>query len=361
MTLNSRAADNEICVAACASILFCSNGGIHDKKMFVTARFTSGFGNRLFMAAAAAWYARKHDRQFVLVDDLVEESVHDSDSNSLLFRVLASVPRHKRIDYNDATRVREADMVWPTTAKWAVLDGYFQNEIYADALHDHVQAYLQDLQSRRMRSDACFVHVRLKDYTKQLFNIFWVPHKVEYYKRATRLLRGPYLVVSDDPPGALHFLQSAWQPKAEYTKHPKRSICEDFETMVMCSRGIVCNSTFSWWAAKLLTWSSSDVRSAEKPAPEKPVSEPFVAVPSPWSRKIVDLSYLDWIPGFRWAPLDLGNPQTPSWIRVEWPTNDGLSASEMTLIGLLVATVYTFYITFTRRTSPHMLPVDFES
>jgi len=313
----------------------------------VTAHFTSGLGNRLFQAAAAAWYASKHDRQFVICEALLEVPVHASEANEVLLDLLHTVPVLKQRP-SDVAIVSEQDLAWPQTASFIVLEGYFQQETFAEALRPYVTGYLRRLLHSTPRSPHCFVHVRQGDYKGRLFNIFALRDLPEYYRRALRMLPGPYLLTSDEPQRAQTMLEALWPEASERSLLETTHLGPTLASLIMCSRAIVCNSTFSWWAARLMTWSQcmehQDPRaSGGSVAAEGPTSGPIVVVPKTWCRTLVDLSWFAWIPGFRWAPIgDLGTPESAGWTSVDWPTNDGLEAAELALIALVAGLVLRF-------------------
>lgn len=305
-----------------------------------TAQLHSGFGNRLFQMAAAAWYAKRFNRQLVFIDDYMGHTVHDAATPEFLFKVLQSVPRLKSVPSGSSVHsITYRSLQQDSDADVAVLDGYFQSPEYAEALRPHAQAYLAGLVDRRTTA---WIHVRCGDYMRltSLFNTFSMEGFRSYYEQALRAVPGPYELISDDPAKATQFLGQLLSPEA-VSVLPRLSLEDTFAHFITSSGAIVCNSTFSWWGARMLTW----VR-----------PEALVASPSPWCRVTVFQKTL----GLVWRsfePPELARkPDASQWTLVNFKTNTGLSTAEWTLLATCATVVMLVVALLSRRRKRSLQP-----
>ena len=116
------------------------------------------------------------------------------------------------------------------------LRGWFESAGYLKGYEQHVR-HLYQVAGETI--DCTGVHVRRTDFCDS-----WDIHPlltVEWYKKAMAIAGGPWVICSDDP---------AWCrqqfPEAEVRNG---SWWEDWKFLVHCKRLVICNSTFSWWAA----------------------------------------------------------------------------------------------------------------
>jgi hypothetical protein len=145
----------------------------------VTARLTSGFGNRLFQMAAAAWYAETFERQLVFVDRYMGPAVHDKETNNYLKKVIEIQTVN---EFNTTTILKESQISRPSVSDLVVLDGYFQNATYALSLKKYLTKYIDSLISTNQGLVSTFVHVRLGDYDRNFLNSFKL-NKNDYYNK----------------------------------------------------------------------------------------------------------------------------------------------------------------------------------
>jgi len=137
------------------------------------------------------------------------------------------------------------------------LDGYWQNEKYfydiknilqkeivPKKLSLDAQRYLHQIQ----KNNSISIHVRRGDYLK-LKHIYKILD-TEYYKKAIKIIESKisnphYFIFSDD----IEWCKNNLGIEGTYVYNTKD--IEDLYLMKNCKHNIICNSTFSWWAAWL--------------------------------------------------------------------------------------------------------------
>lgn len=248
--------------------------------MSVTVRLKAGLGNRLFQLSAAAFYANAHGLDLVIYDDLVDGPVHDTSSNEYLWTIakLRHVQGQPKPEdsavlcglYEDLVRHRPTKPVM-------ILDGYFQDPRFADSLRPYVNTYLESTVRRYGKRPTTFVHVRLGDYERQSGNLFYTQIE-SYYNKALSQTDGLVEIYSNRPEEAEHFLKGlpaydnlSAGSQLVFGRHG--SVQDTMESMFTCEKAIIANSTYSWWAAQFLVWTSSFASHAAS-----------VLVPEPWAR-----------------------------------------------------------------------------
>ena len=134
------------------------------------------------------------------------------------------------------------------------------------SLRPYVQDFLHELNASRLPLETTFVHVRLGDYNRGLFNAHNIAND-NYYLKAFKVTNGPYEIISNDPIQAKTKIETLIGK--EVTVYGLKSMKETFERFIMSSNGIIANSTFSWWGAKMLIWRRA---------------EGNITTPKPWTR-----------------------------------------------------------------------------
>jgi hypothetical protein len=258
---------------------------------YVTIRPTGGFGNQLFMVAAALGYAERHGHTVVFLEPPTVGVDHPAsalriadvfghipvrpDLVTLPWTVLQEGP-------NDAFTYRSL----PSVQGHVRLVGYFQSVAYFPSTLLPVPSCPSITSLDFLTNDwskTFFLHVRLGDYLHPAN----AHHRVDlsaYYRTCLATMDPTWtcLLVSDDPEVA--------QNSIKWSGHTLVCSCSDAETfwwMTLCAGGICANSTFSWWAAYYLTGNGSRAATVYMPALwGNPPLPPAMDLYPPWAQKI---------------------------------------------------------------------------
>ncbi len=143
-----------------------------------------------------------------------------------------------------------------------LIKGFFQTTRYINPLPRIKKDILRDAERRLAgvpKPNRVAIHMRFGDYNQ--WPLFGVPGSAclpaSYYVNALAIIKrtvptARFLVLSDEPDKALAVLESAGI--AELIKLLDEGTAErDFALIASCSHAIVSASSFSWWAAMLIT------------------------------------------------------------------------------------------------------------
>jgi hypothetical protein len=121
--------------------------------------------------------------------------------------------------------------------------GHMQSEKYFAHCHDLIQETFT-LKDEWKPINYTAIHIRMGDYGGDYHPICskW------YYAEAMKVLRGPYMVFSDDIVKAKEMLQPYM---GTHDIFDNGTTLSSFRAMKACRAHIIANSTFSWWAAWL--------------------------------------------------------------------------------------------------------------
>ncbi len=130
------------------------------------------------------------------------------------------------------------------------LVGYFQSPKYFDHVREEVVNTI-NLNYKKI-DNWVSIHYRLGDYLKY-------PHSgpcnalpIEYFRKAISIMwNGGYtkFMVFSDEIGYCHKLFESEFPECEFMFYSGTNEYESLSLMSSCQHNIICNSTFSWWAA----------------------------------------------------------------------------------------------------------------
>lgn len=245
-------------------------------KRPVSALLRGGLGNQLFIAVAASRLAISQQTPLRLLHrDLPHGGLHVS---RLLparsDRYYEAIAFYDRLRFAAASRhvcprllnvVTEQDSENLNTheSSGKYLFGYFQSgHEYSDLLDQTELEIRSNLENWRntvsqvlpVNSDDVVVHVRRGDYQNRRTQRFHGLLDRSYFVRAVELLReggatGRVVVVSDDPDGACQFLAEL-QPTPALVPHHADPIYS-LARLTLAKFLVICNSSFSWWGARL--------------------------------------------------------------------------------------------------------------
>jgi hypothetical protein len=224
---------------------------------FITTVCKGGLGNMLFMLSASISLAIENKVNYVFFKDHVKVQKHGdyrSYSDNILRNISfldtlnSSCSRYKEpaFNYNKIPYTRGTNLL---------LDGYFQSEKYfiankgkiIDMFKPNENIKNSILKSFPDISIFCSIHVRRGDY---LSSPNCHPQQpIEYFIEAVNIIGKDktYLIFSDDLEGIKGMFD--FIPNKIFYTSGKDWL--DLYTMSMCGNNIICNSTFSWWAAYL--------------------------------------------------------------------------------------------------------------
>lgn len=230
---------------------------------YITTNHRGGLGNVMFKLAASISLAIDNNVNYIFsneflrpIDRITTKGHPDYRRfyNNVLRNIefIDKLPDHYFIHTETQFNYKEIPY---TTGTNLLLDGYFQSEKYFENNKDLIKnifspseeiinTILTNLPDVRSYSS---IHIRRGDYLN--FPNHHPQQSTEYYKTACEMigLDKTYLIFSDDLEGVkdmFDFLPN----KIFYTSGEDWL---DMYTMSFCENNIICNSTFSWWAAYL--------------------------------------------------------------------------------------------------------------
>lgn len=230
----------------------------------VTTKLAGGLGNYMFQIAAAYAYGLKYNKSsiFTINDSFVVHKHIDKYSDNILSNVNL-VPEKNFGGFNIFNENGFHYTEIPKIDGNVYLNGYFQSEKYFKEYSDDIKKIFQqpstifDIVVEKMldsygvdmsNDNTCSIHVRRGDYLNHPNH--HPTQNMNYYMKAIKQMSKDsiFLIFSDD---------IAWC-KANFPDVPEKfkfiegnTDYEDLLLMSLCKNNIICNSTFSWWAAWL--------------------------------------------------------------------------------------------------------------
>lgn len=256
-----------------------------------------GLGNQLFQFATLIAYCRKYGFQPVF-DRKYHGELHSKDlfweQFELLKRIVSEYSFSKPTIYqeNDAIyqpippffQSGENSITQDGSIKEILLRGYFNNEKYFLESKDEIRELFQqciisalkigntalneqiDVSTTMMENGSIGIHVRRGDYLK-IPHVFHITNMAYYNSvlqnlnlsvivtRENENVEPKIVIVSEDITWCnQNFLHT--DSKLDTVVFRNGTILEDFYFLMCCSKLIITNSTFSWWAAYLNPFTS---------------------------------------------------------------------------------------------------------
>jgi|688.fasta_scaffold26737_4 hypothetical protein len=228
-------------------------------KNLVSVNLKGGLGNYLFQIACVFDYSLKHNKHLIL-DEKLAHAVHNKIStykDNVLSKLefenfkiddFKYLYCEKNFSYSKIPEIKDN----------LVLDGYFQSEKYFEHSEIKIKNLFKcdkNLENKLinkfpfvLEEKTCSIHVRRGDYLK-LPN-FHPIQTIDYYKESIEHFcpETLFLIFSDD----IEWCKNAFS-KINIKMHfiENNFDYEDLYLMSFCKNNIICNSTFSWWAAWL--------------------------------------------------------------------------------------------------------------
>ena len=274
-------------------------------QMFRIIELTGGLGNQIFEYAVYLYLKRKYpdDRLYVYY------TAHSFSEHNGYLEVTrhfdAEMPQPRPwLRYARALMLRITRLTgyrrWETTwdgpvikdESYLFLYAYRNNRRYIPLERDWIRFKRPvlsqqnvDVLGRITSGSSVFVHVRRGDYLSAKYrDRFWGICTMEYYQKAMRLMRerhpgARFFVFSDDTAWCRNHITSTDNDMEYIDWNTGYDSYLDMYLMAHCKAGIMANSTFSYWAARL-------------------VRQKDVIYPVQWSRSqygVPDIFEPDWI------------------------------------------------------------------
>lgn len=234
------------------------NLSILSAKPFVTADLMGQFGNQMFIMAAASSLAWDNGADPVFPGLAAQEDFNiPTNYEKVFYNLDVSVPEegidyvyHERHFYYEPIQYRPNMMI----------RGWFQSEKYFLSHKDKIMQMfapgpeIVDYLSRKYgfivdHPETVGIHYRSYEM-EDPGQLVYVDCDVEYYKKAVSLFPKDFffIVFSNDPEKAKKIFGNI---SGRFFYVQGETHYHDFYLMSLCKHQIICNSSFSWWAAYL--------------------------------------------------------------------------------------------------------------
>jgi hypothetical protein len=227
-------------------------------KDVITIRPMGGVGNYMFQIATAYSYSKKFSKDLVVnFDDAIK--VHQS-IKSYLDNVFFNVFKFASSEKRTYSVLKENGFHYtelPYLKGNVLLDGYYQSEKYfrefdkdIKTLFSFPQSIVGSVKEKYkfpLSKESCSIHVRRGDYVGQPQN--HPTQGIGYYMKAAKKVGVDkiFLVFSDD----IQWCKDNFPEMDNFIFIEGNKDYEDLFLMSKCTHNIICNSSFSWWAAWL--------------------------------------------------------------------------------------------------------------
>lgn len=223
---------------------------------YITTNHRGGLGNAMFKLAAVVSLAMDNNVEYTFSTEFIRpvDPNYQTYYNNLLrgFKFIGTLPptyhtynepkfSYTEIPYNKGTNL--------------LIDGYFQSENYfinnketiinlfkpTNEIKENIIKDIPNIQ------EYVSIHIRRGDYLN--YPNHHPQQSLEYYKKAIDNfgLDRTYIIFSDDLEGIKDMFN--FLPNKLFYTSSKDWL--DLYIMSLCGHNIICNSTFSWWAAYL--------------------------------------------------------------------------------------------------------------
>lgn len=226
----------------------------------ITVKLAGGLGNYMFQIACAYAYGLKYNKKpiFTLDDSIV---IHNN-LNTYRENILRNIMFTNNKDIKEFNIFNENSFHYneiPNFIGNLHLNGYFQSEKYFKEYSKEIkELFCYDIIEQENtkpiykelseNSNTCSIHVRRGDYLKSPNH--HPTQNMNYYMRAIKQMSKDtvFFIFSDD----ITWCKNNFPDLSEKFKFVDGNTdYEDLKIMSLCKHNIICNSTFSWWAAWL--------------------------------------------------------------------------------------------------------------
>jgi len=223
----------------------------------VSSILMGGVGNYMFQVAAAYAYGKKHSKKAVFnIAESMGQHQHLSTYDKNIFKDvdLYHVSGADRNQFNEDGFHYQKIPDFPK--KNTLLYGYFQSEKYFKDCEEDIRKIFMsydiemddEIKELLQNDNTCSIHVRRGDYLK--FPNHHPTQNMNYYMKAIKKMPkdSVFLIFSDD----IQWCKENFPDMPEKFRFIEgNKDYEDLYIMSHCKNNIICNSTFSWWAAWL--------------------------------------------------------------------------------------------------------------
>lgn len=224
----------------------------------VSVRLLGGLGNYMFQIAAAKAHALRFNKNLVLTtNDALTVHKHITTYKENIF---------KNVELEDSTGISfvtynepafNYEELPPIANKSLLLNGYFQSEKYFTDYESDIRKLFNwktdkilKVPEKLSAATTCSIHVRRGDYLKH--PDIHPTQDINYYMKAIKKMPedSVFFVFSDDIAWCKENFPELDNDRLQFVDSPGKDF-DDLSLMSQCKNNIICNSSFSWWAAWL--------------------------------------------------------------------------------------------------------------
>ena len=221
----------------------------------VKVNLKGGLGNYLFQIASTYSYAKEFNKTPIFETE-TSVTVHKNIkyyNDNILKKISLITKDNLNYKHNYIERVFHYNKI-PLFNDSVKLDGYFQSEKYFEKYTSEIRElftfnipHIIKKYDSFIHKNKCSIHVRRGDYLKSPNHHPTQP--IQYYLNAMKHFNNDtiYLIFSDD----INWCKQNFPKNDKLIFIEGNKDYEDLMLMSMCQNNIICNSTFSWWAAWL--------------------------------------------------------------------------------------------------------------
>jgi hypothetical protein len=223
---------------------------------FITTNHRGGLGNVIFKLAASMSLALDNNVGYIFSEEFIRAADPNyADYSDNILRNINFVRKLPSPYYTHREIGFHYSEIKYNPGSNLLLDGHFQSEKYFINNKEFIinsfspSLDIKDLIFNNFPNvdSYCSIHIRRGDYLN--FPNHHPQQSDEYFREATEIIgrNKTYLIFSDDMNGIKSMFD--FLPNKIFYTSGKDWL--DLYTMSLCNDNIICNSTFSWWAAYL--------------------------------------------------------------------------------------------------------------
>lgn len=229
----------------------------------ISIKLQGGVGNYMFQIAAAYAYAKRTNKECIFTTgDAIKVHQH---IDTYKDNILKAINFKNNFNFSNFKVFNEPWFHYteiPNINSNVYIQGYFQSEKYFKEYRDEIREMfsmpLKDITNLKrnivekygkeiVNKETCSIHVRRGDYLNSPNH--HPQQGIQYYMKAAKKIGMDkiFLIFSDD----IQWCKENFPEVDNFKFIEGYKDYEDLTLMSMCNHNIICNSTFSWWAAWL--------------------------------------------------------------------------------------------------------------